>query len=117
MGGEWVPISYEEFEKVDIRVGRIIKVEEFPQARRPAYKLEIDFGSEIGIKKSSAQLTLHYPEMGDLVGRLVMGIVNFEPKQIGTFISEALTLGFADDRGAVILAAPDAVVPLGSKLF
>jgi tRNA-binding protein len=109
-------IEYSDFEKVDIRVGKIIKVDEFPEARKPAYKLTIDFGAEIGIKKSSAQITKHYSP-NDLQDTLVMGVVNFEPKQIGPFISESLTLGFADENGDVILARPDKDAPLGAKLF
>lgn len=109
-------IEYNDFEKVDIRVGKIIKVDEFPEARKPAYKLTINFGTEIGIKKSSAQITKHYtPE--ELEGTFVMGVVNFAPKQIGPFISESLTLGFADENGDVILARPDKNAPLGAKLF
>lgn len=110
------PITYDDFDKVDIRVGRIVAVEAFPEARKPAYKLTIDFGSEIGLKKSSAQITTHY-ELADLEGRLVLGVVNFPPKQIGPFISEALTLGFADEHGGVILARPDYEVPVGARLF
>jgi tRNA-binding protein len=109
-------ISYPDFEKVDIRVGKIISVEDFPEARKPAYKLMIDFGAEIGIKKSSAQITKHYKKE-ELVGRLVMGVVNFPPKQIGPFISETLTLGFADANGDIVLAQPDKDVPLGAKMF
>lgn len=109
-------IEYDDFEKVDIRVGKIIKVDEFPEARKPAYKLTINFGTETGIKKSSAQITKHYtPE--ELEGTLVMGVVNFAPKQIGPFISESLTLGFADENGDIILARPDKNAPLGAKLF
>ncbi|MDB5178401.1 MAG: tRNA-binding protein [Patescibacteria group bacterium] len=109
-------IAYGNFEKVDIRVGRIVKAEAFPQARKPAYKLTIDFGPELGIKRSSARITEHY-QLGDLEGRLVMGVVNFPPKQIGPFVSEVLTLGFADADGAVVLAVPDKDTPLGSTLF
>lgn len=109
-------ITYPDFEKVDIRVGKIISVEDFPEARKPAYKLMIDFGAEIGIKKSSAQITKHYKKE-ELVGRLVMGVVNFPPKQIGPFISETLTLGFADANGDIVLAQPNKDVPLGGKLF
>lgn len=109
-------ITYPDFEKVDIRVGKIVLVEDFPEARKPAYKLTIDFGAEIGIKKSSAQIVKHYKKE-ELVGRLVMGVVNFPPKQIGPFISETLTLGFADANGDIVLAQPDREVPLGSKLF
>jgi tRNA-binding protein len=109
-------ITYPDFEKVDIRVGKIISVEDFPEARKPAYKLMIDFGAEIGIKKSSAQITKHYKKE-ELVSRLVMGVVNFPPKQIGPFISETLTLGFADANGDIVLAQPDKDVPLGAKMF
>jgi tRNA-binding protein len=109
-------ISYEDFEKVDIRVGRIIKVEDFPKARKPAYKLEIDFGPEIGIKKSSAQITKHYTKE-ELPGKLVMGVVNFPPKQIGPFISEVLTLGLSDGEGGVVLISPTKEVPIGGKLY
>lgn len=109
-------IGYDDFEKVDIRVGKIVSAEEFPEARKPAYKLSIDFGNEIGVKRSSAQITKHY-KTGALEGTLVLGVVNFPPKQIGPFISEALTLGFADENGNVVLARPDQNVPLGSKLF
>lgn len=109
-------ISYADFEKVDIRVGKIVSVDSFPEARKPAYKLSIDFGPEIGTKRSSAQITQHY-SAEELVGRLVMGVVNFPPKQIGPFISETLTLGFADTDGNVVLAVPNLEVPLGSKLF
>jgi tRNA-binding protein len=109
-------INYDDFAKVDIRVGRIMAAEEFPQARKPAYKLRIDFGPELGEKRSSAQITERYrPE--ELVGRLVLGVVNLPPKQIGPFVSEALTLGFADASGNVVLAGPERDVPLGSKLF
>ncbi len=109
-------ITYPDFEKVDIRVGKIVTVEDFPEARKPAYKLTIDFGAEIGIKKSSAQIVKHYKKE-ELVGRLVMGVVNFPPKQIGPFISETLTLGFADANGDVVLARPDKDAPLGNKMF
>ena len=109
-------ISYGDFEKVDIRVGRIIKVEDFPKARKPAYKLEIDFGPEIGIKKSSAQVTKHYTKE-ELVGKLVMGVVNFPPKQIGPFISEVLTLGLSDGEDGVVLLSPTKEVPIGGKMF
>jgi tRNA-binding protein len=109
-------ITYQDFEKVDIRVGKIIEVADFPEARKPAYKLTIDFGSEVGIKKSSAQIVHHYTK-DELKNRLVMGVVNFPPKQIGPFISESLTLGFPDDEGYVVLAEPNKDVPLGSRLF
>jgi tRNA-binding protein len=109
-------IPFADFEKVDVRVGRIVAAEPFPEARKPAYKLTIDFGSEIGARRSSAQLTVHYtPEA--LVGRLVLAVVNFAPRQIGPFMSEVLTLGVPDDAGAVVLIRPDHEVPLGGRLF
>jgi tRNA-binding protein len=109
-------ISFDQFLAVDIRAGRVIAVEPFPEARKPAYKLRIDFGSVIGIKRSSAQITTHYtPE--ELIGRMVAAVVNFPPRQIGKFISEVLTLGFPDEAGAVILVAPDKSVPEGGRLF
>ncbi|OGY25874.1 MAG: hypothetical protein A2864_00165 [Candidatus Woykebacteria bacterium RIFCSPHIGHO2_01_FULL_39_12] len=109
-------ISYEDFEKVDIRVGKILKVEEFPEARKPAYKLEIDFGKEIGIKRSSARIVDLYKKE-ELEGSLVLAVVNFPPKQIGPFISECLTLGVPDEEGRVVLVRSDKDAPLGSKLF
>lgn len=109
-------ISYEDFEKVDIRVGKIIRVEDFPEARKPAYKLAIDFGNEVGIKKSSAQIVDLYNKE-DLLGSLVLGVVNFPPKQIGPFVSECLTLGVPDEQRRVVLVRPDKDSPLGSKLF
>ena len=109
-------ISWKDFEKVELRVGRIVKAEVFPEARKPAYKLQVDFGPEIGMRKSSAQITENYqPE--ELIDRLVVGVVNFPPKQIGPFMSECLTTGFSDEAGAVVLCTPDRSVPLGSKLF
>ncbi len=109
-------ITYQDFENVDIRVGTILNVENFPEARKPAYKLTIDFGSEIGIKKSSAQIIKHYTKE-ELVNSQVMGVVNFAPKQIGPFISETLTLGVADENGDVVLLRPTQSVPNGSKMF
>ena len=109
-------ISYGDFERVDIRVGKIVKVEDFPQARKPAYKLTIDFGPEIGLKKSSAQITKNYTK-DELPGRLVMAVVNFPPKQIGPFISEVLTLGVPDGDGGVVLLTPTHNVPVGGKMF
>ncbi len=109
-------ISYDDFAKIDIRVGRIIEVQPFPEARKPAYKLRVDFGPEVGVKKSSAQVTVHYtPET--LLGRQVLGVVNFPPRQIGPFRSEALVLGLPDETGAVVLIGPGQDVPLGGKLF
>ena len=109
-------ITYDQFEVVDIRVGKIVAVEAFPQARKPAWKLTIDFGSGIGTKRSSAQLVARYTEQ-DLLGRLVMAVVNFPPRQIGPFMSEVLTLGVPDAEGAVILLSPDRAVPLGGRMF
>ncbi len=108
-------ITYSDFEKVDVRVGRIVTVEDFPQARKPAYKLSIDFGPEIGIKRSSAQVTNYSKE--ELLGKLVMGVVNFPPRQIGAFFSEVLTLGVPDSNGDVILLSPTKEVPLGGRMF
>jgi len=109
-------ISYGDFEKVDIRVGTIVEVAPFPEARKPAWKLKIDFGGEVGIKKSSAQITVHYDEQA-LVGRQVLAVVNFPPRQIGPFRSEVLTLGFEDEAGAIVLAAVERPVPNGRKLM
>ena len=109
-------ISVDDFLKVDIRVGRITRAEPFPEARKPAYKLWVDFGEEIGEKKSSAQITRHYaPE--DLVGRQVMAVINFPPRQIGKVRSEVLVLGVPDDGGEVVLLGPDQDVPIGGRLF
>lgn len=109
-------ISYEDFSKVDIRLGRIIDVQDFPEARKPAYKLAVDFGPEVGVKTSSAQITKHYTKVL-LIGRYVMGVVNFPPKQIGPFVSEALTLGIADANGDVVLLGVDHDAPLGARMF
>jgi len=109
-------ISYDDFAKVDIRVGTILGVDPFPEARKPAFKLRVDFGPEVGVKRSSAQVTVHYrPE--DLLGRQVAAVVNFPPRQIGPFMSEVLVLGFPDEAGAVVLVAPSRAVPNGGKLF
>jgi len=109
-------ITYQDFENVDIRVGTVITAEDFPEARKPAYKLTIDFGPDIGIKKSSAQITKHYTK-DELVGSQVIGVVNFAPKQIGPFISETLTLGMADENGDIVLLRPTTPVPNGNKMF
>jgi tRNA-binding protein len=109
-------ISYADFEAVDIRVGKIIRAEPFPEARKPAYKLWIDFGPEIGEKRSSAQITKHYA-IDTLVGRQVLAVVNFPPRQIGPVRSEVLVLGLPDADGAVVLIGPSQDVPLGGKLF
>ncbi|MDP3526832.1 MAG: tRNA-binding protein [Hoeflea sp.] len=109
-------ITWDDFEKVDIRCGTVVAAEPFPQARKPAYKLRIDFGPEIGEKRSSAQITVHYTP-DELVGRQVMAVVNFPPRQIGPFMSEVLTLGFLDEGGAVVLARIDKPVPNGSRLM
>jgi len=108
-------ITFDDFMKVDIRIGTVIEVSDFPEARKPAYKLKIDFGDEIGIRKTSAQITVLYtPE--DLMGRKVAAVVNFPPRQIGPFMSEVLTLGFADENGNVVLAGIDKDAPDGSRL-
>ena len=110
------PITFDQFLAVDIRIGTVLSAEPFPEARKPAFKLVIDFGPAIGVRKSSAQITDRY-SIEDLPGRQVAAVVNFPPRQIGKFMSEVLTLGFGDDQGAVILFAPDHAVPNGSRLF
>ena len=109
-------ISFEDFLKVDVRVGTVVDVQEFPEARKPAFKLTIDFGPAIGRKKSSAQITKHYSR-DSLLGRRVAAVVNFPPRQIGPFMSEVLTLGFPDEAGDVVLIGPDLRVPDGGRLF
>jgi len=109
-------ITFDDFLKVDIRVGTIVEAEDFPEARKPAYKLKIDFGPDIGIKKSSAQVTVHYDREA-LVGRQVAAVVNFPPRQIGPMMSEVLTLGFPDGDGEVVMLAVDHEVPDGGRLF
>ncbi len=108
--------TYEDFEKLDIRVGQIVKVEGFPEARKPSYKLQIDFGSEIGIKKSCAQLPQSYSKE-ELKDKLVLGVINFPARQIGPAVSEVLTLGVPDQEGNCILITPDKDVPIGGKLY
>jgi tRNA-binding protein len=110
------PVTFDDFMKIDIRVGTIVEAEPYPEARKPAYKLKIDFGPVIGIKRSSAQITVHY-RLEELVGRQVAAVVNFPPRQIGKFMSEVLTLGFPDPNGAVVLFKPDLNLPNGGRLF
>lgn len=110
-----VEISFDDFMKVDIRTGRVVKAEPFPEARKPAIKVWIDFGDEIGVRKTSAQITVHYtPEA--LIGRQVMGVVNFPPRQIGPFMSEVLLLGVPDENGAIVLVGPDSETPSGGRM-
>jgi len=109
-------LSSTEFERVDIRVGRVVDVQDFPEARKPAYKLRIDFGPALGIKRSSAQATKYYSK-ADLLNRLVVAVVNFPPKQIGPYMSDVLTLGVPDGDGAVVLLTPERDVPLGGRMF
>lgn len=108
--------TFDDFLKLDVRVGRVVAAEPFPAARKPALKLTIDFGPQIGVKKSSAQITRHYDPQA-LIGRLVLAVVNFPPRQIGPMMSEVLTLGVPDAEGEVVLIAPDHAVPLGARLF
>lgn len=108
--------TIDDFGKLDIRVGRITDVQDFPEARKPAFKLTIDLGSEIGLKKSSAQIVKHYTKE-QLIGRQVLCVVNFPPRQIGPFISEVLTLGVPDENGDVVLLKPDFEVPLGGRMY
>jgi tRNA-binding protein len=116
MNEQVAPLSYAEFQRVDIRVGRVIDVQDFPEARKPAFRLRIDFGPEIGVKKSSAQATKHYSKE-QLLNRLVVAVVNFPPKQIGPYISEVLTLGVPDGDGDVVLLTPERDAPIGGRMF
>lgn len=109
-------IAFDDFLKVDIRVGKIVEANAFPEARKPAYKLKIDFGGDIGVKSWSAQITVHY-DLNELVGREVIAVVNFPPRQIGPFMSEVLTLGVPDQDGNVVLLAPTKEVPIGARMF
>jgi tRNA-binding protein len=109
-------IAYSDFEKVDMRIGKIVEVRDFPEARKPAYQLKIDFGPEIGLKNSSAQLTSRYSKE-DLLGRRIIAVVNFAPKQIANFVSEVLVLGVAADYGGIILLATESETPLGSRVY
>lgn len=109
-------ITYEDFEKVDIRAGEILQAEDFPEARKPMYKITVDFGPEIGIKKSSGQFTQNYTKE-ELVGKMIIGVVNFPPKKIGPFASEFLTLGLADEEDKIVLLMPTQKVPKGAKMM
>ena len=114
--GKNVVATIEDFDRLDIRVGTVVDAQAFPEARKPAFKLWIDFGGSLGIKRSSAQITVHY-KMDQLIGRQVMAVVNFSPRQIGSFVSEVLTLGVPDDDGAVVLLRPDLKVTEGGRMF
>ncbi|GAA6181346.1 MULTISPECIES: tRNA-binding protein [unclassified Shimia] len=108
-------IDFDDFLKVDIRVGTVVQAEPYPEARKPAIKLWVDFGDELGVRKSSAQITAHYNPEG-LIGKQVMAVVNFPPRQIGKFMSEILVLGLPDDKGEIVLAGPDGAVPNGGRM-
>lgn len=116
MAAPAAPIAFDDFMKVDVRVGQVLAADPFPEARKPAYKLSIDFGPDVGVKKSSAQITVHYTP-DQLVGRKVAAVVNFPPRQIGPFMSEVLTLGFPDAAGEVVLVGVDREVEIGGRLF
>ncbi len=116
MSGAGETIGFDDFRKVDIRVGTVVKTEPYPEARRPAYKVWVDFGTGVGVKKTSAQATAHYA-LEDLIGRQVAAVVNFPPKQIGNFMSEVLVLGFPDSAGEVVLVVPEQQVPNGGRLY
>jgi tRNA-binding protein len=111
-----VTITYDDFQRVEVRVGRVQRAEPFPEARRPAIRLWIDFGAEVGVRKTSAQITRYY-DPADLPGRLVLAVTNFAPKQIGTFMSEVLVLGVPDEDGEVVLVEPGREVPVGGRMF
>jgi tRNA-binding protein len=111
-----VTIRYDDFERVDVRVGRITRAEPFPEARKPSLKLWIDFGDDIGVRRSSAQLSANY-DPAQLPGRLVLAVTNFAPRQVATFMSEVLVLGVPDENGAVVLVTPDRDVPIGGRLY
>ncbi len=115
MGEGIAQITYDDFAKVDVRVGRIVQVDDFPQARKPAYKLRIDFGAELGVKTSSAQITKHY-QAQELKDRLVLAVVNFPPRQIANYFSEGLTLGVILGDGDIVLVQPDRDVPIGTRI-
>ena len=108
-------VSFDDFTKIDIRVGLVVEAMDFPEARKPALKLKIDFGDELGIKKSSAQINYHYTP-NDLLGKSILAVVNFSPRQIGKFMSEVLVLGLSDVNGNIVLITPDSAVPVGAKL-
>lgn len=110
------PITWADFERVELRVGTVVAVEEFPEARKPAWKLTVDFGPGIGTRRSSAQIMVHYTR-DDLLGRQVLAVLNFPPKQVGPFRSEVLVTGFADEAGAIVLARPERPVPNGARLI
>ena len=116
MTAQAASLSYAEFDRVDIRVGRVVEVLDFPEARKPAYKLRIDFGPEIGIRKSSAQATKHYTK-ADLLNLYVVAVINFPPKQVGPYLSEVLTVGVPDGEGGVVLLVPERDVPIGGRMF
>lgn len=113
-----ITVRFEDFERIDMRIGKIVECQDFPQARKPAYRLRIDFGEEIGLKNSSAQLKERYRDRSELVGKKVVAVINLPPKQVANFVSEVLVLGVSDGKGGVILLVPDSEdAPLGSRVF